>query len=50
LRTWHFELVQPLEKVPFKKIVLGKKRCRRRKWLLKMLKSLPELQMGSSQQ
>lgn len=47
--TWHFELAQPLEKVSFKNIV--KKIARRgRKWLLKMLKSLPELQMGSSQQ
>ena len=50
LGIWHFELVHPLEKVSLKKIVLQKTGRRGRKWLLKMLKNLPELQIGSSQQ
>ena len=50
LGIWHFELVHPLEKVSLKKIVLQKTGRKGRKWLLKMLKNLPELQIGSSQQ
>ena len=50
LGIWHFEFVQPLGKVSFKKIVLQKVGCKGRKWLLKMLKNIPGLQIGSSKQ